>query len=75
MTCTPHMPDGRPAPYMMTLGEVAEFLRLDVKHVRHSVDRLRRRKGLKAVQVGQRVLYPVDEVMAWVERQKKEAAR
>jgi len=75
VTFTPHMPDGRPAPFMLTREEVAEFLRIDTKHIRHSIDRLRSVKGLKAVQIGQRVLYPLDAVLEFVERQKKESAR
>ena len=71
----PCMPDGRPAPYLMTRDELAEFLRIDVKHVRHAVDRLRTVKGLRAVQIGQRVLYPLSSVLAFVEKQQTEAAR
>lgn len=71
----PCMPDGRPAPWLMTREELAEFLRIDVKHVRHSIDRLRSMKGLEAVQIGQRVLYPLSSVLAFVEKQQKQAAR
>ena len=75
MTLQPHMPDGTPAPYLMTLEELCEFLRIErVRYPREAVERLRHR-GLSAIQVGKRVLYRVDDVVDFLDRQHDEAPR
>jgi len=53
----PFMPDGRPAPFLMTPDELVEFLRLDhLKFPLAVVNRMRKRaRPLHAVQVGRKV--------------------
>jgi len=62
----PRMPDGRPAPYLMTKAEVAEFLRLDGSQLGVKLWRLRRNRGLRGLKVGRCVLYPLNEVLRFV---------
>ena len=68
MTPIAHMPDGQPAPAVMTPEDAAAFLRLKAKDVRSALRTLRG-KGLRTVMFGGEVRYPLSEVMAFVERE------
>ncbi len=71
----PYLPDGRPAPYLLTEAELAEFFRLTSKFPGQSIRRMRDVQGLRAVQVGRRVLFRLDDVLAWIERRQRENPR
>ena len=63
---TYHMPDGRPAPALMTTVEVAEFLRLDHNaDPKKSVQRLRLKKDLPAIKLDKTFRFRPDDVMEW----------
>ena len=68
MTLTPHMPDGQPAPAVMTPEDAATFLRIKAKGVRSALRTLRG-KGLRTVMFGGEIRYPLDEVVAFIERE------
>ena len=68
MTLTPHMPDGKPAPYVLTATDAATFLRIKAKDA-NSALRTLRKKGLKAVMLSGRILFPLDEVVAFIKRE------
>ena len=77
-TMTVYMPDGRPAPVLLTESEAIQFLRLDtidLKHPDHTLRRYRDAGLLRCVQISRRIFYPVDELMAFIDRQKAEVIR
>lgn len=64
-----HMPDGTPAPAIMTTAELIRFLRLDeiaVKKPEATLDYYRQR-GLKSVQIGRAVRFCLADVIVWIE--------
>lgn len=65
-----HMPDGTPAPAIMTTDEVIRFLRLNeiaVKRPEQTIDYYRQR-GLPALQLGRAVRFRLEDVVEWVGR-------
>ena len=73
---TPYMPDGTPAPYLMTQDDLLKFLRVDnVKFPRATVDRMRRLHGLKAVQVSRNVLFQLPDVLDFLQREQERNPR
>lgn len=75
---TVYMPDGRPAPVLLTESEAIQFLRLDtidLKHPDHTLRRYRDAGLLRCVQISRRIFYPTDELMAFIDRQKAEVIR
>ena len=67
------MPDGKggymPAPEIMSEAEVIRFLRLDesgAKHPKETLRRYRKKFGLKAVQLGKSVRFPLQEVCVFI---------
>jgi len=68
------MPNGMPAPFLMTESELAEFLRLDVRFTRDSIDRMRKH-GLRAIQVSKHVLFKLDDVLDWLCLQQERVPR
>ncbi len=70
----PYMPDGRPAPYVLTLDELVEFLRLDVKYPRDSIKAMRD-NGLVATQVSKHVRFLLPDVLAFLESEKERVHR
>lgn len=68
MTLTPYMPDGKPAPYVMTATDAATFLRIKAKDSQDALRTLRK-KGLKAVMLSGRIVFPLAEVVTFVERE------
>lgn len=61
----PFMPDGRPAPAVMTSEEVIEFLRLDGKGER-TLKFYRDEGKIVGVRIGRKVRYPLDEVLRFL---------
>ena len=68
MTTTPYMPDGQPAPAVMTAKDAATFLRITAKDSQDALRTLRK-KGLKGIMLSGRILFPLPEVVAFVERE------
>jgi hypothetical protein len=68
-TSPPTMPDGTPAPSLLTEEEAIKFLRIDATGVRFPRDAFQRyRKSGQIVgkRIGRCVRYPVSEVMRFV---------
>lgn len=59
------MPDGRPAPAVMTSTEVIEFLRLDSKGER-TLKFYRDEGKIVGIRIGRKVRYPLDEVLRFL---------
>ena len=74
MTLTPHMPDGEPAPYLLTAKDAATFLRIKAKDSQDALRTLRK-KGLKAVMLSGRIVFPLAELMRFIDRQIKDDPR
>lgn len=68
------MPCGRPTPYLMTVNDLVEFLRLEVRFPRDSIDRMREH-GLRACQVGRRVLFRLTDVLEFLDREQSRNPR
>ena len=67
----PMMPDGTPAPALLTEAEAIRFLRIDATGVRFPRDafqRYRQRGQIKGKMVGRCVRYPLSEVVKFVDR-------
>ena len=72
------MPDGRPAPDLLTEAEAVRYLRLDTVAVKNPSATLRRyREGgaLRAVQISKAILYPLAELRKFVEKKTAEDPR
>jgi hypothetical protein len=61
----PFMPDGRPAPGVMTAEEAAAFLRLDGTGQR-ALKYWRDQGELTGIKIGRRVRYPLTEIMRFL---------
>lgn len=68
---TPCMPSGSPAPYLMTADELAQFMRLDVKFPRDTIERMRKEHGLRAVRVSTHVLYQLSDVLDFLREEQE----
>lgn len=78
MNNTIYMPDGRPAPVLLTESELIQFLRLDLIDVKFPGQTIRRYRDaglLRACQVSKQILYPLEEVLAFIKRQTEEVQR
>ncbi len=64
-----HMPDGTPAPTIMTTEEVIRFLRLDLINVKKPTTTLDyyRQRGLPSVRIGLAVRFRLEDVVKWVD--------
>lgn len=71
------MPDGTPAPYVLTPEQAVKFLQLDgqVKNPENSLKYYREEHLLKATYIGRRCLYSLKELCDFVDRQTKENRR
>ena len=74
MTLIPYMPDGQPAPYMMTATDAATFLRIKANDAQDALRTLRK-KGLKAIMLSGRIVFPLAELMQFIDRQLKDDPR
>ena len=73
-TPTVFMPNGRPAPVLMTSEEVCELLRLPLKRGQDATKRLEyyRNKGtLRGVSMGMAVRFTLVEVLRFIDNQKE----
>lgn len=63
------MPDGRPAPWVMTEDDLVEFLRIqNVKFTHNTIERIRQKYGLRGTQLGKAVRYQLPDVLRTLER-------
>ncbi|MDX2146583.1 MAG: helix-turn-helix domain-containing protein [Planctomycetota bacterium] len=64
-----------PAPFLMTMEEVADLLRLRESGIRNPEATLRRyrKSGLQCVRVSRRVLFRLDDVLRWLDGQRAES--
>jgi len=68
------MPDGRPAPDLLTEEEAIRFLRLDdvnIKHPETTLEYYRSEGLLKATRVGKKLRYLKSELLNFLELQTK----
>lgn len=68
-----HMPDGRPAPLVLTEEELLILFRLDEgsqgpKNPKYTLEYYRK-QGLRAVQIGKRLRYYLPDVIEFLENQ------
>jgi len=68
------MPDGQPAPFLMTVDDLTAFLRLTNRFPAKTIERMRKR-GLLATQVGQRVLFQLPDVLAFLGQERERVPR
>jgi hypothetical protein len=61
-----YLPDGRPAPAVMTTAEVIEFLRLDSDKGSRTLKYYRDEGELTGIRLGRSVKYPLSEVMRFL---------
>jgi len=66
----PYMPDGRPAPHVLTADEAAEFLRLDGGNPAETLRYYRETAGLRAVQLGRRVRFRLTDLLRFLDDQQ-----
>ena len=62
----PFLPDGRPAPAVLTADETIELLRLDANTGARTLKYYRDEGLLVGIRIGRRVRYPLDEVMRFL---------
>ncbi len=60
------LPDGRPAPAVLTAAETIELLRLDGNSPERTLKYYRDEGLLIGVRIGRRVRYPLNEVMRFL---------
>ena len=60
------LPDGRPAPGVLTADETIELLRLDGNHPERTLKFYRDEGLLVGVRIGRKVRYPLNEVMRFI---------
>ena len=62
----PYLPDGRPAPAIMTGEEVAELCRLETKNPERTLKFWRDEGQLVGFRLGRRVRYRLSDVLAFI---------
>ena len=68
---TAYMPDGTPAPYVLTSEEAVEFLRINTngtKHPEATLDHYQREGLLCPVTIGKYRKYPLPELIRFISR-------
>jgi hypothetical protein len=64
----PYLPDGRPAPVVLTAEETAGLLRLDVGDPLRTLKHYRDENELRGFRLGRKVRYRLADVLAFLER-------
>lgn len=64
------MPDGRPAPALLTAAQALEYLRLDQgqKDAAHALRRYAAEFGIRTIKLGNAALYPLVELQEFIRR-------
>ena len=68
------MPDGTPAPYVLTSEEAIKFLRIDTNHTKHPEATLQhyQKEGLLCpITIGKCRKYPLPELLRFIDRLSK----
>ncbi len=68
---TAFMPDGTPAPYVLTAGEAVTFLRLDTngtKNPKAALDYYQKKGLLRPITIGKCRKYPLPELLRFIDR-------
>lgn len=68
LTTVAFMPDGRPAPAVLTAEEAIELLRLDGPNPARTLKYYRDNNELVGFRIGRKVRYPLNEVMLFLAR-------
>ena len=66
------LPDGRPAPLVLTADETASLLRLEGDHPQRCLKYWRDAGELKGVRLGKRIRYPLFEVLRFLTARTQE---
>ena len=75
LTSTVYMPDGTPAPYVLTAQEAIKFLRIDTngtKHPEATLEHYQQEGLLFPVTIGKCRKYPLPELLRFIERLSKQ---
>lgn len=64
------MPDGRPAPAILTKEELAEFCRFSGRNITKTLRRYRQSGQLVATRFGRDLHYRLEDVLDFLERQR-----
>lgn len=67
------LPDGRPAPAILTAEETADLLRLEGEHPERTLKFYRDEGQLTGVRLGRKVRYPLGEVLRFVAQKTAES--
>lgn len=70
-----YMPDGRPAPLVLTAEEAATLLRIESADPSETLRNYRKEGRLRGTQIGKSVRYTLPEVAAFLKRQTEIVAR
>lgn len=70
---TAYLPDGRPAPVILTAEETASLLRLDGPHPERTLKHYRDHRQLTGIRLGKKVRYPLVEVLKFIEEKTAES--
>ena len=64
----PYLPDGKPAPALLTADETISLLRLECASPERTLKYYRDEGLLVGIRVGKKVRYPLSEVMVFLKR-------
>lgn len=67
------LPDGRPAPAVLTADEAAALLRLDGAHPERTLKYYRDEGQLTGIRLGKKVRYPLFEIMRFLSEKTAES--
>jgi hypothetical protein len=70
-----YMPDGTPAPYVMSAEKAAQFLLIDGKDPEQTLRKYREKGLLAGTQVSRHVRYTLPDLMDFLKRQREEVPR
>lgn len=62
----PYLPDGKPAPVVLTSEELVCLLRLEGEHPERTLKYYRDEGELCGIRLGRKVRYPLDEVLRFL---------
>jgi len=70
-----YMPDGRPAPLVLTEEEAAAILRVDGPNPGETLRNYRESGRLKGLQIGRRIRYSLKSIVRFIDLQEETVAR
>lgn len=72
---TYYMPDGKPAPYVMTAQQAAEFLQIESGNPDETLRNYRQTGRLRGTQISKHVRYLLPDLLRFLELQGEKVAR